>query len=138
MTGERLFLDTAFVQALLNRHDQHHDQARILLPRVRTAAEVWVTEAILIEIGNALSAFNREAAAAFIEQCYHTANVRVVGVDTLLLLRALQLYQSRPDKTWGLTDCISFVVMQDQGLTAAITTDQHFAQAGYQALLSVV
>lgn len=55
MNGERLFLDTAFVQALLNRHDQYHDQVKILLPRVRAAAQVWTTEAILIEIGNALT-----------------------------------------------------------------------------------
>jgi predicted nucleic acid-binding protein len=136
MSGARLLLDTAFVQALLNRHDQHHDRALTLLPSVQAAAEVWITEAVLVEIGNALSTFHREAAAAFVEQCYHTANMRVVTIDTPLLLRALQLYRSRPDKTWGLTDCISFVVMQENKLTDAVTTDQHFVQAGYQALLS--
>lgn len=135
MSDERLFLDTAFVQALLNRHDQYHDQAQMLLPRVRAAAEVWTTEAILVEIGNVLSAFNREAAVAFIESCYHTTNMRVVSIDTPLLLRALRLYQSRPDKTWGLTDCISFIVMQEQSLSDAITPDQHFLQAGFRGLL---
>lgn len=138
MSVDRFYLDTSFVQALLNRSDQHHVQAQALLPRVRAAAEVWISEAVLVEIGNALSAFNREAAVAFIEQCYHTSNIRVVSVDTPLLLRALQLYQSRRDKTWGLTDCISFVVMQEHGLRDAATTDQHFVQAGYCALLSAV
>jgi len=135
MNGERLLLDTVFVQALLNRRDQYHAQARAFLPRVRTAAEVWVTEAVLIEVGNALSAVNRTAVVQFIEQCYLTANLRVVSVDTPLLTRALQLYHQRPDKTWGLTDCISFVVMQSQGLTDAVTADEHFIQAGYRALL---
>jgi len=135
MSDERLFLDTVFVQALLNRRDQYHDQARALLLRVREAAEVWVTEAVLIEVGNALSAYNRTAAVQFIEQCYHTANMHVVSVDTSLLLRALQLYHSRLDKGWGLTDCISFVVMQEQGLMDAVTTDQHFLQAGFRTLL---
>lgn len=59
------------------------------------------------------------------------------SVDTTLLKRALQLYTARADKTWGLTDCISFVVMQDQKLTEAITADQHFVQAGYRALLLI-
>ena len=135
MTGDRIFLDTVFIQALLNGRDQYHIRARALLPRVRNAAEVWVTEAVLIEVGNALSAFNRPAAIQFIQQCYQTQNMRVVSVDTQLLTRALQLYQSRPDKTWGLTDCISFVVMQEQNLIIAATADQHFSQAGYRALL---
>jgi len=134
-TASALFLDTAFVQALLNQRDQYHSQAKALLPRVRAAAEVWVTEAVLVEVGNALSSYSRHAAVQFIEQCYRTANIRVVGVDTSLLLRALHLYDARPDKAWGLTDCISFVVMQDHELADAVTADQHFVQAGYQALL---
>ncbi len=97
MGSERLLLDTVFVQALLNRRDQYHAQAQAILPRVRAAAEVWVTEAVLVKVGNALSAFDRMAAARFIQQCYRTANVRVVSVDTPLLMRALQLYQARSD-----------------------------------------
>jgi predicted nucleic acid-binding protein len=71
----------------------------------------------------------------FIQQCYRTSNMRVVGVDTPLLSSALELYQARPDKHWGLTDCLSFVAMQTQGLTEAVTADVHFVQAGYRALL---
>ncbi len=135
MNRERLLLDTVFIQALLNRRDQYHAQAMAILPRVRNASEVWVTEAVLIEVGNALSAVNRMAAVQFIQQCYHTPNLQVVSLEPPLLTRALQLYRERPDKTWGLTDCISFVVMQSQGLTDAVTADEHFVQAGYRALL---
>lgn len=78
------------------------ERAVELFPRVRTVAKVWVTEAVLVEIGNALSALDRRAAVQFIELCYRTDNIHVVSVDTLLLDRALQLYDSRPDKTWGL------------------------------------
>lgn len=135
MRSERLFLDTAFIQALFNKRDSYHSSASQLLPRVRIAAEVWLTEAILIEVGNALSAVNRTAVISFIQKCYTTPNMRVVSIDTEILNRALQLYQARPDKTWGLTDCISFVVMQDQGLIDAVTTDRHFIQAGFRALM---
>jgi uncharacterized protein len=136
MNGERFFLDTFFVQALLNRRDQYHAQAVAFGPRLRTAVEVWITEAVLVEIGNALSAINRAGAAAFIRSCYQTPNLRVVAVDTALIDRALRLYEARADKTWGLTDCISFVVMQDAALTDAATADDHFQQAGFRALLS--
>ena len=59
----------------------------------------------------------------------------VVPVTTDLLNRGLDLYMSREDKSWGLTDCISFVVMQEQNLTDAVTADKHFVQAGFQILL---
>jgi len=39
------------------------------------------------------------------------------------------------DKEWGLTDCISFVVMKDRKLTDVLTTDHHFEQAGFKSLL---
>jgi predicted nucleic acid-binding protein len=132
---ERIFLDTAFAQALLNRRDHYHEQAKALFPRIRVAQEVWLTEAILVEIGNALAATNRAASSQFIQQCYQTVNMRIVPVTTDLLQRALALYADRPDKLWGLTDCISFVVMRDEGVVLAATADRHFAQAGFQPLL---
>ena len=55
MQPMRLFLDTAFVQALLNRNDQYHTIAKSRLSQLRAATEVWTTEASLVEIGNALS-----------------------------------------------------------------------------------
>ena len=136
MSRERLFLDTAFIQALLNSYDEYHQQAKQLFPRVRSAAEVLLTEAILVEVGNALSRFNRSGAVQFIQQCYRTDNIRVVSVDTGLLMGALDLYQARPDKDWGLTDCISFIVMQQQDLVDAVTSDRHFIQAGFRILMT--
>ena len=135
MTGERLFLDTAFIQALLNSRDDYHNRAKNLFSRVTAASEVWLTEAILVEVGNALSKFNRRGAAQFIQQCYRTDNIRVVSITTELFVQALALYQSRSDKTWGLTDCISFVVMRTNNLLDAVTADRHFTQAGFRALM---
>jgi len=62
-------------------------------------------------------------------------NVDILPVSEPLYARALQLYRERPDKEWGLTDCVSFLVMRDRRLTEALTTDEHFQQAGFRALL---
>jgi uncharacterized protein len=70
----------------------------------------------------------------FIQQCYCTDNIKVVSVDTDLLMQALRLYQSRIDKAWGLIDCIGFAVMQQKNLTDAVTRDRHFIQAGFRTL----
>jgi uncharacterized protein len=56
-------------------------------------------------------------------------------VDAPLFERALAPYGERMDKEWSLTDCISFVVMRERDLTQALTTDRHFAQAGFANLL---
>ncbi|MBI5829688.1 MAG: type II toxin-antitoxin system VapC family toxin [Chloroflexi bacterium] len=60
----------------------------------------------------------------------------IVALDPHLLQRGLDLFASRNDKDWSLTDCVSFVVMQDHGLTNALTADRHFEQAGFKALLA--
>ena len=135
MTADRLFLDTAFVIALLNPADQYHAIARRLAGRLRAADEVWVTESVLTEIGDGLAAANRGDVATFIEETYRTPNVKVVTVDTSLFSKALTLYRDRVDKQWGLTDCISFAVMNEHGLTDALTADKHFAQAGFTLLM---
>jgi len=135
MKTNRFFLDTAYVLALLNQKDTYHKQAKAMLPSMHSANEVWLTEAVLIEIANALASSNRSAAVAFINSCYFTPNVRVVSVDSKLLKRAVDFYKNRQDKEWGLTDCISFIVMDDNDLAEAFTTDDHFQQAGFRALL---
>ena len=61
---------------------------------------------------------------------------QITPASAELFERGLWLYNARPDKGWSLTDCISFVVMTDEGLTEALTGDRHFEQAGFRALLA--
>jgi len=140
MSEERLFLDTSFIQALINRRDQYHEKAKTMFPRVRDARSVLLTEAILVEVGNALCRFDRIAAAEFLDSCLSErgateGNLTIIPVDTALLSRGLGLYRSTPDKEWGLTDCISFVVMRENRLVDAVTADRHFTQAGFRAMM---
>ena len=59
----------------------------------------------------------------------------IVPLDSRLLQRGLDLFASRADKDWSLTDCISFIVMQEKTLRDALTADHHFEQAGFHLLL---
>src|SRR5437867_2586104 len=136
MSGETLLLDSTFIAGLINSRDQLHLQAKAFLPMVEAAAEVVITEAVLIEVGNLLhSVQQRQKAAEFIEACYGTTNITIVSVDSDLLRKAVDFYRLHQDKDWGLTDCISFVVMKERGLTIAMTADTHFQQAGFRALI---
>jgi len=135
MSKDRLFLDTVFIQAILNPRDQYHSPAMQLLPRVKNAQEVWITEAIFMEVGNALSTYDRHKLAAFIQKCYKTDNISIVNITPQLFEQGLNLYESRSDKKWGLVDCLSFIVMEQQNLIDAVTSDIHFIQAGFRTLL---
>ena len=62
-------------------------------------------------------------------------NVHIIPASHDLFQQGCELYFKRPDKNWSLTDCTSFVVMKEYGLTDALTTDHHFEQAGFTVLL---
>jgi len=66
---------------------------------------------------------------------FRNPRFRILPVTPVTMERALLLYSDRPDKTWGLVDCASFVVMEGEGITDAFTTDRHFEQAGFNCLL---
>jgi predicted nucleic acid-binding protein len=136
MSSERIFLDTAYIQALLNRKDSLHGAAIRALPRVREARETVITDAIIMEVCNGLASINREAAVAFVRGCYDSPVITVIAVDSNLLQRGIDFYARHKDKEWGLTDCISFIVMRDEELGLAATADHHFEQAGFSTLLS--
>jgi len=132
-----LFLDTGFVIALFNKDDGCHDKAKELLAHIEQSPVV-TTQAILVEIGDAFVApHQREVAWRFIDNLLagKNANWEVVPVDTPLLTRGVELFKSRKDKTWGLTDCVSFVVMTDRNIREAVTCDEHYEQAGFVRLL---
>lgn len=63
------------------------------------------------------------------------SKVEIVSLSEQLYTQAFQLYCQRLDKEWGLVDCISFIVMQERGITEALTADEHFQQAGFRVLL---
>ena len=135
MSYRRLFLDTSFALALLSGKDRFHEQAKDLYRTVKSAEAIFVTTHILAEICDHLSGQDKEQAAQFIDELSNATNVRIVHIPLADFWEAFELYRQRTDKSWGLTDCISFKVMDREGIGAALTCDRHFEQAGYEALL---
>lgn len=136
MTSDRLFLDTGFVLAWFNRRDQYHEVARKLAARFLSCAELWTTEAILLEIGAAFSSTDQRPIMIQLWDRFHSEpGCRLAPLDYGLLNRAMDLFRERPDKEWSLADCVSFVVMSDERLTESLSCDHHFVQAGFRALM---
>lgn len=128
------FVDTSFVVALVNRKDQNHSLALDLAERFAGSGLV-TTDAILLEIGNALSRNFKRECVEIIEHFLTSDDVKVIHLDPPLFRKAFALYKSHSDKLWGLIDCVSFVVMRDLTITDALSADKHFEQAGFNVLI---
>jgi len=132
-----VFLDTSFIIALENRDDAHHQQARQLDEELlREGATLLLHDGVLMEIGDGYARINRRTKGiALLSRLTNEQGYQIDAVSSEVMQQALSLYESRSDKEWGLTDGVSFVVMESHGVTEALTADVHFQQAGFRALL---
>ncbi len=132
-----IFLDAAYAIALSVPKDSYHKRAVLLADELEASkTRLVTTRAVMLEIGNALSKQRyRHAAVELLRSLEADPNVTIVPLSEDLYAQAFRLYRERPDKDWGLTDCISFIAMQGRKITEALTTDEHFQQAGFRALL---
>jgi len=132
-----VFLDSAYAIALASVADEFHPEALALADELEASAtRLITTHAVLLEIGNALAKLKfRHAAIELLASLGSDPKVEVIPLSNELFERALRFYSARPDKEWGLTDCLSMIVMEGHHVTEVLTTDQHFQQAGFRALL---
>ncbi len=133
----RVFLDASYAIALASVTDAHHRRALEIAQHLdTTGTRLVTTRAVVLEIGNALARSRyRSAAVALLDSLEKDPRVEVVPVSEELFRKALVRFKTRPDQEWGLTDCLSFVVMDERRLIGALTANEHFRQAGYQPLL---
>lgn len=131
-----VFADAGYWIGLLNPRDSLHAAALTASQQFRKTRLV-TTEMVLTEVLNGLAKYLtlRSKVISAVDAVYANPNTDVVPQTGLLFREALALFRTHQDKEWGLTDCSSFVVMRQRGITEALTHDHHFEQAGFRALL---
>lgn len=130
-----IFADTGYRVASLNPRDQFHAKAREV-SRALGRFRILTTEMILDELLAALSKTSlRPSAVKGVEAILSNPNVEVVPQTSLQFRAAFENYRTAADKEWSLTDCSSFVLMRERGVSEALAHDHHFEQAGFVALL---
>ncbi|MGB7160477.1 MAG: PIN domain-containing protein [Tepidisphaeraceae bacterium] len=132
-----VYADASFFIALFTAKDEFHARASAWQQHLaRAGTHIVTTEAALWEWLNfsATPAARVPAAVAY-RQLHADASVEVIEFSDALCESAVNLYAQRKDKSWGVTDCLSFVVMRQKRLVDALTADHHFEQAGFAALL---
>ena len=131
------FADTSFWIAVSQKTDQYHGRASAWSDYlVKRDAFILTTEAILWEWMNALAnSTTRRATAEGCRRCHQDTQIEVVPFAVDMVAAASRLYEARSDKNWSLTDCLSFLVMEQRRVSRALTTDHHFRQAGFETVL---
>lgn len=128
------FADSSYYFALFNPRDDAHAIASSITRTLRRP--IVTTSWILTEIGDGLAATNaRKLFAPFVDRLKLIPSMTIIPTEDALFLEGIHLYDSRLDKTWSVTDCISFLVMRRYAIFDALTTDHHFAQAGFTVML---
>ncbi len=130
-----IFADTYYFLAIGNSKDQGH-QTSIEFAK-NYSGSLLTTEWVLTEVGDALSGTSqRERFIALLEMLSRDSLWTVEHATHEFFEKAVELFANRIDKSWSLTDCASFVLMQEKGIKQALTADRHFQQAGFEALLA--
>jgi len=137
-----VFADTGFWIAFLYPKDRWHQEAIELYRSLQQQRRKVVTsDLVLTEFLNFFSSFDasvRQEAGLTAKDIKSSPNILVVPQNERLFQQALELYLQRADKAWSLTDCSSFLIMEEMGLTEALAHDKHFSQAGFVTLLGSV
>jgi predicted nucleic acid-binding protein len=129
-----LFADSFYFFALLNSSDNAHALAADFTKKF--VGNLVTTAWVITELADGMSTLaQREAFIRFLDGLRQQPNMKLAPPDLALFDEGITLYRKRLDKEWSLTDCISFVVMQQEGITEALTGDHHFEQAGFRAIL---
>ena len=130
---KRVFVDTSGWYAYARADDPAHEAAA-------AALEAWegrlvTTDCVFDETVTLARARLGAAAAARLGDALRDPGV----VELVRLLPedfddAWELFKKRKDKAWSFTDCASFAVMRRLRIGAAVATDRHFRQAGFDAM----
>ncbi|MEK7351798.1 MAG: nucleic acid-binding protein [Nitrospirota bacterium] len=134
---KRLFADTVYWIALTNSFDQYHAKA-VEVSSALGNCRLFTTEAVLTEFLNALAdkgPLVRAAAVEMVEAIMSNSQVTVIPQSRRTFNRSLAFYKARPDKGYSLTDCGSMLLMRERRPSESLTTDRHFEQEGFGALL---
>lgn len=133
----KVLVDSAGWIGLLHSGDELHARAvETYAQIIDEGCSLVTTSLILVEVASAFSSPGLRSLAVELADRYRRSEIgELIWIDAEIYDQSWELYRARDDKAWSFVDCASFVVMQDQGITEALTSDRHFEQAGFAKLL---
>ena len=132
-----LFIDTSGFFSLLVKRDAHHASAGRVLARAKSdKRRLLTTDYVLDETATLLKSRGEgRLAEPLFDRVFQSAACRVEWTDEERFAKLRPFFLKHSDQAWSFTDCLSFWIMRELELEEALTTDTHFEQAGFVALL---
>jgi predicted nucleic acid-binding protein len=130
-----MLLDTSGLLALLDAREPSHLHARDVYAHQASPLTHGFVLAELIALANARSVPSGPV-IQFAMSLIANPDITTIWPDELLTSQALALLSARQGQGYSLCDAVSFVLMRARGITTALSTDQHFADEGFQRLLT--
>jgi predicted nucleic acid-binding protein len=137
MVWREVFLDTSGLYALVDRKDAHHPAARSIVERLLRGGRRFVAyDYILAETVNLANVRSgTPVAIRALDLIEQSVGVRIEWIGSARFDVTKAFFRKHADYRYSFTDCTSFVLMRELKLSQALTTDHHFTQAGFDALL---
>lgn len=130
-----IFVDTSAWAAITDSKDRNHAAAVKFMQQLARKSHLVITDYILDEAYTLLLMNVGYAATVnFKQKLDLMRNQKIVSVYWVTEPMAAQAWsifeQFNQDKQWSFTDCVSYAVMKELGVTEAFTFDHHFSQMG--------
>lgn len=137
MTRREVFIDTSGLYALVDKKDEHHVRARnIVKASLRAGRRLVVTDYVVSEtVTLAEARSGAHVAGRVLDLLEQSVGIRIEWIAPSRFDTTKRFFRKHADHTYSFTDCSSFVVMRESQLLDALTTDRHFVEAGFNALL---
>ena len=131
-----LFVDTAGWMACADGADPAHGRAVAARDAALEAGHLLITTDFVVDEALTLIRLRLglRSAASWWGQIDGSRRLRWERIDAGRFERARALFFQYRDKHFSFTDCTSFAVMRELGLTHVMTTDGHFRQMGFDVL----
>ncbi len=129
-----LFLDTSGLYALADHRDPSRaGTQKLIAARVSAGSRLVITDYILDEACTlAKVRAGSYAALRLLQLVEASAGFRMEWIGPDRFEAAKTYFRKHADHDYSFTDCTSFVVMQELRLRDALTSDHHFAEAGFR------
>ena len=135
--GDETFIDTSGIYSILVRRDRMHERAAAFMAQAARDRKRFVTTDYVLDESVTLlkvRGLGRLVAPLF-ESIDASTAIRIEWTTPERFRETRAFCLRHSDKAWSFTDCLSFVVMRDHDVPAALTSDVHYEQAGFRILL---
>ena len=121
-----MLVDTGAWYALADTSDRHHEEARGFFGERAGQIPFVTTDLILAESWALIGSHLGHPAALTFWDTLRETRIPILTADSIDLEAAWRIAQAYGDQSFSFVDCVTFAMMERQGIHEAFAFDAHF------------